>query len=331
MEHRRDCCFVIMLAALMLSLCGCSREMPTSSTRLDPHAAATLEPADPVGAVTFIVPEGSGTIRNLPELGILDIAPVSFDMQSDYFRTTNANREFRRGFAEFAIPSFRDVFSARIVLRETRATSNFPLPSDRHELSLYTDVDLAVNTGDFDRPTSPLATFETDANLPQQTFAFDVSNLVAQSRGARLGFRVKLEADPAYAGMGFLGTSFARYSTPSGLRIEVTTTRAEANDRLQDLIRGMGLEPSVEAGLLAPLQRAGVLLGDANPNNDGAACGELGVFVREVERLERNLQLSSVQAFDLNELAVNIMTSLGCPGRSPAPGRLSGPAEVAAR
>jgi hypothetical protein len=313
MDHRRDGCFVIMMAALMLPLCGCSREMPTASTGHDATVVAAPKPAPPDRAVTFIVPRASGTVRTLPELGILEIAPVSTDMQSSYFRTTAANREFRRGFAEFLVPNFRDVFSARIVLRETRATTNFPLPPDREELSMYTDVDLDVTTSDFGRPTSALATFETDANLPTQTFAFDASGLVAQSRGARLGFRVKLEADPAYAQMGFLGTAFARYSTPSGLRIEVTTTRVEANDRLQELIRAMALEPGLEAGLLGSLQRAGAFLGDTNPNNDGAACGQLRSFLEEVGTMELNMQLSSVEAFDLRELALNIMSSLGCP------------------
>ena len=236
MDHRRDGCFAIMLAALMLPLCGCSREMPTASTGLGATAVAALKPADPGRPVTlFLFPAASGTVRDLPELGILEIAPAFSDMQSTYFRTTVANREFRRGFAEFVIPNFKDVTSARIVLWETRGTTTFPLPPDREELSSYTDVDLAVTASDFDRPTSPLATLETDVNLPRQTFEFDASSLVAQSRGARLGFRVKLEADPAYAEMGGLGTAF-------GVRIEVTTTRAEAN-RLQDLIRGMGLGP----------------------------------------------------------------------------------------
>jgi len=335
MERRRDCCIAIMLAALMLSVYGCSREMPTSSAGVDAHAVLTLHPGQeygiPAGAVTFIVPEASGTVRKLPELGIFERAPVGLDMQSSYFRTTDVNREFRRGFAEFAIPSFTHVFSARIVLRETRATITFPFPPDRHELSLYTDVDLVVNTSDFDRPTSPLATFETDANLPTQKFEFDISSLVARSRGAKLGFRIKLEADPNYAGMPFLGTAFARYSTPSGVRIEVTTTRAEANDLLQDLIRRMELPPGVEASLLVPLQQVGELLTDANPNNDRAACGQLRTFINEVEVLEQDRQLSSVHAFDLNESALNIMTSLGCPDRHPGLGRLSGPVGFATR
>lgn len=276
MDHRRDGCFAIMLAALMLPLCGCSREMPTASTGHDATVVDPPKPADPGRAVTFFVPRASGTVRIFPELGIFEIAPTSTDMQSSYFRTTAANREF-------------------------------------------------------DRPTSAFATFETDANLPTQTFEFDASGLVAQSRGARLGFRMKLEADPAYEGMGFLGTAFARYSTPSGLRIEVTTTRAEANDRLQNLISGMALGPGLQAGLLAPLQRAGVVLGDTNPDNDGAACRQFRIFLGQVATMELNLQLSSVQAFDLKELAQNIMTSLGCPDLSVAAGSLGGPTEVAAR
>jgi len=264
-------------------------------------------------------------------MGILEGGGVDGDAQSSYFRTTDMNREFRRGFAEFVIPSFTDVFSGRIVLRETRAGTSFPLPPDRHELSYYTDVDLFVDTSDFDRPTTPLGTFETDGNLPTQKFEFDASRLVTQLRGAKLGFRVKLETDPTYEGMGFLGSAFSGSSTPSGVRIEVTTTPAEANDLLQGRIRRMGLPPRLEASLLAPLQQVGKILRNDNPTNDRAACHKLGEFITAVESHEQDGQLTAPQFTDLEELAQNIVTSLGCPERSQERGRYSRSRDLAAR
>ena len=199
------------------------------------------------------------------------------------------------------------MFSARIVLRETRAGTSYPLPPDRHELSYYTDVDLFVNTNDFDRPTSPLGTFETDGNLPQQKFEFDVARLVTHLRGAKIGFRVKLDADPTYAGMGFLGTAFSGSSTPSGVRIG-----------------RMGLAARLEASLLAPLQQVGDILRDDHPDNDRAACAKLGEFITEVKAHEQDGLLLVTQYTDLEELAQNIMTSLGCPGRSPGGASVAG-------
>jgi len=80
-----------------------------------------------------------------------------------------------------------------------------------------------------------------------------------------------------------------------------------------------------------PLSQVGDLLRDANPDNDRAACGQLRIFISEVETMEQDRQLSSVQAFDLNELAQNIRTSLGCPDRRPGRGRHGGPAGPATR
>lgn len=339
MVRRRDYRAMIALAILVFSVPSCSHETPTAPTGSDRRAlpqSSTIPSAEPLGArpgaVTFLEPDAISSIRHLPEMDILDegyraggTPGVDGDMYSTYFRTTATNREFRRGFAEFAIPRFTDVFSARVVLRETRATMSRPVPQDRHELSYYTDVDLFVNTGDFDRPTLPLATFETDANLEDGTFDFDVSRLVSDLRGARLGLRVKLETDPFEASFVPLGSAFARNSTPSGIRIEVTTTSVEANDRILEIVRGMHLPPDLEADLLTPLQQVADLLHDGDPGNDGAVCGKLDEFlavvasefpIRAADPAEPG-RLTALQAWDLTELAQNLQTSLGCSGAAP--------------
>jgi hypothetical protein len=62
------------------------------------------------------------------------------------------------------------------------------------------------------------------------------------------------------------------------------------------------------------LQQVGELLRDGNPNSDKAACAKLREFTLEVESHEHDGRLSAPQFTDLEELAQNIMTSLGCPG-----------------
>ena len=334
MERRRDLWIVSILVAVLAgsvaTVAGCSRDLPTSSGA--PTISATNEPAvgepspdeprprdpggstPPVHAVTFIRPEAIASIRKLPELGIFEGggSDGGGDAQSYYFRTTDTNREFRRGFIEFVIPRFNDVFSARIVLREWRAATAHPLPPDRHELSFYTEVDRVVDTGDYDRATTALAMFETDGNVHMQSFDFDASELVRRLRGAGLGLRVKLEADPDYMGMGFLGTGFSGWTTPSGAVIEVTTTTIEANAWLRSVIARLGLQPRLEAVLQASLRRVGGILGDRDPENDISACDELAAFIDEVASHHHDGLLLPSQSTDLEILATNLRNAIGC-------------------
>ena len=170
-------------------------------------AFATLATAASAPAQS-LTPAAAGTIRKLPELGLFDLAPVGDAVQSSYFRSTTANREFRRGVAEFSIPP-ATILSATLVLAETRATIGAPLPPDVHHVSSYTPTDLAVTTADYDRAGAAVGTFATDANEAPQTFTFDVTALAVAAAGGTLGFRVQLEADPAYADLGTLGSAFA--------------------------------------------------------------------------------------------------------------------------
>lgn len=182
--------------------------------------AFTLHPAQGQTTCKF-APRVAGTVRNLPELHILERAPVGSQPQSRYFKTTPQNREFRRAFIEFVIPDFgAEMVSALLVLPESRGTTSFPLPPDTHELSYY-PADLIVDTADYSRPTTPLATFQTDPNIPPQTFSFDVTSLLAQAGCGALGFRVKLSLDPLYNNDGFLGSAFTEPVSGSTPRIEV--------------------------------------------------------------------------------------------------------------
>jgi hypothetical protein len=185
----------------------------TARTRDDDGAPATSAPVwirvgDHCESDVILLPRATGTIRFLPELGGQLDTPVGTDIQSAYFKTTEVNREFRRGFMEFAVPRFSSsILRAKLVLAENRGWTSAPLPVDLHELGFY-PADLAVGTNDYAQPVTLLDTFETDPNEAQRTFAFDITELLERFQGGNLGFRVKLAADPDYSTEGFLGTGF---------------------------------------------------------------------------------------------------------------------------
>ncbi len=183
-------------------------------TRPDPSTPVRCALVDDVPADEVLLPTATGTVRYLPEMGLLERAPVADSVQSTYFRTTLQNREFRRGFFEFDVPAGRgSIASAVLVLTETRGWTTYPMPPDLHELSFYA-ADGAVTVEDYDRPTIWCAAFETDNNEPTtRVFAYDVTALLRRFDGADLGFRVKLAADPQLDFMGFAGSAFGEPST----------------------------------------------------------------------------------------------------------------------
>jgi len=191
--------FLIMLAAAIVVTVG------------TPDTAAA-----PGVTVTTIYPQASGTIRYFPILNILDFAPIgNSPIQSHCFDTTGENLEWRRGFVEFGIPVFPDrIKTATItVVEPNNGWVAAPLPPDVHELFYY-PADLVVDPGDFDQPTTLIGTFETDNNDPPGvplTFIFDVTRAVREAQGSALGFRIKLQIDPASpcAEFDFAGTELA--------------------------------------------------------------------------------------------------------------------------
>jgi hypothetical protein len=163
-----------------------------------------------------LLPQVTGSIRYLPEISLLEPAPVGGEIQSTWWQLNLL--EIRRGFAEFQIPAFAtSVQKATLVLTESRATISDPVPPDTHELSYYA-ADLAVSVEDYDRPTTPIARFQTDANEPTGVFTFDVTAVLTQFRGKDLGFRVELALDQV-SGNG--GSGFGELATIPP-RIEVT-------------------------------------------------------------------------------------------------------------
>ena len=181
----------------------------------DPRTANALEGCGGPSALVPLQeldPLATGTILDYPEMRIRDRAPVGEDIQSSYFRTTGTNREFRRGFMEFAIPQFR-VAPDRVTLifAEGPGTIAPGAPDVDHELSWYS-ADGKVDVADFDRPTTFVGGFQDDMQDANNVWSFDVTGLVRGSQGRCLGFRAKLVLDPGEAGYRALGTSIGRYS-----------------------------------------------------------------------------------------------------------------------
>jgi hypothetical protein len=161
-------------------------------------------------------PQESGTLRSLPELGILE--KWSVGPFSTYSKTTAQDREFRRGFVAFDIPDLDgNVEAATLFLEETGGNTSAVFPPDLHEVSFF-DADRSLEVSDFHRSTSALSTLETRLHVPNEVFSFDVAQVINRFRGTRLWFRIKLGIDPDFAGMGSFGASFqARMEVRLGL------------------------------------------------------------------------------------------------------------------
>lgn len=156
-------------------------------------AFPTLRPA--YAEQINIYPETSGTV--LSRDGTLEV--ITWSVTSNFFD---------RGFIEFSIPVFeRQVQQATLILKETRGTTSFPLPSVFHELSYY-QADLVIDTSDYNRPTTPIASFETDENEPHRVFSFDITSLINQFQGSNLGFRITVPENPFVDQFPLLGSSF---------------------------------------------------------------------------------------------------------------------------
>jgi hypothetical protein len=159
---------------------------------------------------TTLTPQAAGTVRLLPFLNIFETYSTT-DIYSTCFNTNGTNLEFRRGFMEFAIPTFRkNVDKATLVISDVSGTfSSAPTPPDVHEVSYYA-ADLQVDTSDYDAPATPIGTFETSINDNPDvyTIEFDVTQLVSQFQGANLGFRIKLQGDPQQTCNGGTGAYF---------------------------------------------------------------------------------------------------------------------------
>jgi len=155
----------------------------------------------PVAAVTHttLAPADAGTVRFLPSVNILERS-LNTDIVSSCQLRLGVIVDFRRGFVEFAIPTFRKaVDKAVLVITDNNgAFTPSPAPPAVHEISFYPG-DLRVETTDYDVPTTLIGTFETSINddpSNPRPLRFDVTEAVRQSQGGNLGFRIKLQLDP---------------------------------------------------------------------------------------------------------------------------------------
>ena len=153
-------------------------------------------------------PKVVGTVTYYPELGS-SFTQAGPGIYPAYYKSTTQNRSWQRGVFEFAVPTFQNwnIVSARLRFKRDGTWVAWTVPDDRHRLGAYT-ADLAITTGDYSIPVTPLYTFATNQHYTRanEQFDFDVTSLINQSRGKTLGFRVQLDLPDTYDAM-------ASYST----------------------------------------------------------------------------------------------------------------------
>ena len=184
--------------------------------------------------VVTVQPTVTGTLTFFPIFGNLYVQ--GGDLQSTCFDTTTQNLEWRRAFIEFELPAA----PAQIVRATLRITepnngwSAFPLPTDVHEVSLYPG-DLVVDPSDYDVPTLPVGTIETDSNddpVPR-SFELDVTQAIRQMAKQVVGVRIKLQIDPTAPCVEFqqAGSEFGSlYLDPPTLQLEIEKARKKDRD-----------------------------------------------------------------------------------------------------
>src|SRR5262249_22307958 len=119
---------------------------------------------------------------------------------------------------EFLIPSTPGgISSATLVLQDQGGYVSSPWPSVTNEVSWY-DADLDVNLADFGDLTHLIATFDTDWNVPSETFRFDVSKIVKSQKGKPLGFHVNIQG---FGCAGVNGDDFGSNASETGPVLEI--------------------------------------------------------------------------------------------------------------
>ena len=188
-------------------------------------ALAAVTPSGAGSRVVTIEPAATGTLAFFPVFDILRLQ--GGDLQSTCFVTTDQNLEWRRSFFEFELPvPARRIVRATLIITETNGVFvPTPLPTDVHEVSAYPG-DLVVDLSDYDAPTLPVGTIETDPNDDPNphSFELDVTRAIRQLRKDAVGFRIKLQVDPdaPCVEVGTAGSAFGGpFFYPPTLRLEV--------------------------------------------------------------------------------------------------------------
>jgi len=187
-------------------------------------ALSAVTPVVAATATATLLPKAAGTLTFFPNFDLL-LVQSDGEISSLCFSTDADNLQFRRGFVEFAMPvSPKRVVKATLTITENQTGQiTTPKPPDVHELSLY-PADLVVGTRDYDAPTTLIGTFETNVNDPPalRRFTFDVTDAIRQSGKGGIGFRIKLQIDPAGPCVDFAGSDFGGlFFEPPSLAIEI--------------------------------------------------------------------------------------------------------------
>ena len=220
--------------------------------------------------------EATGTIEFFPEFGLLRNAPVGTWVQSNYFKTTDENRRFRRGFIELAIPELPngvEVSEATLILPENRARVSGERPPTSHTVSYYYGADLSVNPADYNRVTTLVhQTFASHETLPPETFSLDVTDAInSEYEGELVGFMIKLEVDPVHTAMSSFGTGFNPSSDiPPRVLLRLAQARADIDSELGGSLnytnaQGLQIEVVAPSGAVSETTRLALDSEEAAP------------------------------------------------------------------
>lgn len=176
---------LIHLIAFLALFTSCSKDTPTQDQTPIARARDTI----------VVLPAATATIRWFPEMDSIGLPPFGDDIQASYFRTTATNREIRRGFAEFNLPTISDsLISAVLTFKDDHAVVSDPRSADGYLVSFYA-ADSTLDTLDFKTVMETLDTISVDANDEQKTYCLNIMTKTQAYAGQRVGIRFCLNGD----------------------------------------------------------------------------------------------------------------------------------------
>lgn len=101
--------------------------------------------------------------------------------------------------------------------------------------------------------------------------------------------------------------------TPATFKWKVLTPAQGIQKLIDDIKNNASVPKKVKVDLIARLQTALRLLTDNNPENDDAVCGVMLGFTKSVDNFGKRGVLTLFQTSQLNQQAIAILKSLGCP------------------
>ncbi|MBX3248999.1 MAG: hypothetical protein KF901_17610 [Myxococcales bacterium] len=184
--------------ALSLLLAACTSDTPeprpadTGTADAGPPDTGTADTGAVDAAVCTRIetlePAAAGSVAELPEQeGMRSVSVIG--VASTYFKTTDDDRELRRGIVEIVVPAdAADALGATLRFRTSVDSVQPAPPNEAHAVLAYREADGALTIEDFDREAEEIGVVSPDAD----DYAIALLARVRASAGAPLGFRFQL-------------------------------------------------------------------------------------------------------------------------------------------